>query len=677
MKYLATLALASLTTATALAQVNLTPCATDEHFEQRAQQNPALREYREQIDEMIQNMNQSPFSSESVVHIVPVVVHVMYYNEQDSISVAQIEDAIDVLNEDYSQTNADASNVRSTFAAAQANMEIEFRLAKIDPSGNSTTGINYKQSDRSLGANNQIKGELNWPADKYLNIWVVRAIDLGLPPSQGTILGYAAFPYAGQQATDDGIVIRHDQMGRIGTAVSNGRTLTHEAGHYFNLYHPFQGGCTGSGDLCADTPPVANPSYGCNFQKSDCGSLDMIENFMDYTNDVCVNTFTNDQKSRAKYVLGVYALRGDLTSQANLGATGVNGVAVNARPTARFSTTKHVACLGEAVDFLNLSASHDANTTYNWEFTSNGNTVTSSQENPSMTFNNTGVYNVKLTVTNGNSSHSVTKTADIEVIDPAQSYYDNHFTATFENDLPNATWSVIDDLDGRTWQTTSDAAYAGSKSVMFPTYVTRDDGVDHLQSTAILVDETSFATFSFHYAWARRESANQDRLNISVSTDCGETWQLVRLISSFQLNTAGANVAAPFIPTAGQWTEVQIPLDNYIGADPMMIRLTFNSNGGNNLYIDEARLDVSIGTREQDMPTVDVYPNPASTTFQIVLSDFSTATWSLTALNGVEINSGNVENGRGQVNVSELAAGVYILRIESEKGVQIEKVIVE
>ena len=107
-------------------------------------------------------------------------------------------------------------------------------------------------------------------------------------------LGYAYRPYFGQTYDKDGVIIRHDRFGTIGTGVSRGRTLTHEVGHYLSLRHPFDRGCS-PGDGIADTPPVASANFGaCNFSANSCHNdtpdePDMIENYMDYADDVCTN----------------------------------------------------------------------------------------------------------------------------------------------------------------------------------------------------------------------------------------------------------------------------------------------------------------------------------------------------------------------------------------------------
>lgn len=691
MRYLATLALATLFTLHARAQHQHTNgvCGTDIIHQQMVSDHPEIGTERNQADadwlERVGNLTTSSSGTEAV-QVIPVVVHVMYYNFEDSITPAQVHDAIDVLNEDFSLTNSDAGNLRTIFQSRQSDVEVEFRLAKIDPQGRSTTGITYTQSDNSLGANNSIKQEINWPNEKYLNIWVVNTIDIGLPPSQGTVLGFARFPRNAQPTTDDGVVIRHDQMGRIGTAVSNGRTLTHEVGHYLNLYHTFQGGCTGGGDLVSDTPPSASPTSGCPTNRNSCNTgsndePDMIENYMDYTSDVCVNTFTDGQKNRVKDALSTTLhpgwKRGILTLQANLIATGVANSPISAAPLSAFMAENRTVCVGQDIDFTFIGASYDASTTYNWEFTANGQTVTASTENPTMNFTNPGTYTVRLTVTNGAGVHIETKQGYLKVYD-TDTYYDNQFTATFENAIPNPTWSVFDNGDGRKWQTSSNASFQGSSSAVMPNFNSLNGGGDDiLQSTSIMLDQTPTATLRFRYAWAKRDNTNQDRLTVYASSDCGETWNIARLLSSFTLNTAGGNVSSNFVPNNSQWQEAVINMNSYVGPDPVLIRFAYTSDGGNNLYIDEVRMDVGIGIEENNLSNLQVYPNPAQHTVHVNTGSSEAAEWTLMNATGQAVMNGEIELGQAELKVDHLASGVYILRVIESGESKTAKVVIQ
>ena len=205
------------------------------------------------------------------------------------------------LNEDYRRLNADTADTRSIFKSVAADVEVEFQLARLDPSGNCTEGITRTYSTLTNNASNNVKSLISWNNKRYLNIWVVASINI--PGGPNNVLGYAYQPVSGgNNPTFDGVVIRHDQVGTIGTAASPtlggenfGRTLTHEVGHYLGLDHTFDGRCFG-GDGCGDTPPAADPNYGCptgiNSCSNDAPNLpDQIENYMDYSDGGCQNMY--------------------------------------------------------------------------------------------------------------------------------------------------------------------------------------------------------------------------------------------------------------------------------------------------------------------------------------------------------------------------------------------------
>lgn len=251
----------------------------------------------------------------SLVITVPVVVHVIYINATQNISDQQIYSQITVLNQDYRRLNPDTTNTPTAFDSIAADIGIEFCLATLDPNGNPTNGITRTSSTGgdfgaffnplTEDAKTTASGGIDpWPTDEYLNIWVCN-----LFPG---LLGYAQFP--GGNPALDGVVITYTAFGNMGTVTAPstlGRTASHECGHWFGLYHIWgdDSDCTTGSDSIADTPNANGASASdCQFNLNSCSNEDsywgandpndMVQNYMDYSHDSCMNMFTQGQKAR-------------------------------------------------------------------------------------------------------------------------------------------------------------------------------------------------------------------------------------------------------------------------------------------------------------------------------------------------------------------------------------------
>lgn len=305
----------------AFAQNTSHRCGTMEVHEHLMNTNPEYAQRRNVVAQHTRNYEEVGVLNDAqrVVYTIPVVFHVVYQNATENISDAQLLSQIDVLNEDFRKLNANFSQTPAAFQGVAADVEIEFCLATVDPTGATTTGITRTQTTvGSFGTGDEVKfnssgGKNAWPSDKYLNFWVA---DLG-----SSLLGYAQFP--GGPANTDGVVCTYTSVGRppanpFNNAFNLGRTATHEIGHWLNLYHIWGNENSGCGnaagssgtDEVSDTPVQDDATSGCpNFPSVSCNNGpngDMFMNYMDYMDDDCATMFTAGQKtrSRALFVVG-------------------------------------------------------------------------------------------------------------------------------------------------------------------------------------------------------------------------------------------------------------------------------------------------------------------------------------------------------------------------------------
>ena len=290
-------------------------CGMSQHNDFLRSQNPDFDRQmsidENQIQQYINGMNTAKFAN--VIYTIPVVVHVVYRLSGENITNAQIQSQIDVLNEDFGRKNADTSNTPGAFKSVASGTNFQFCLAKQDPNGTVTNGIERRQTTKtSFDLNDDVKhfstGGLDaWDVGRYLNIWVC---NLG-----NGILGYGEMP-TNIHSDTYGVVVNFDAFGRGGSAIApyhKGRTCTHEISHCFRLVHIWgddNNSCTGT-DYVLDTPNQGDATFGCpGFPQTDnCSQTSpgyMFMNYMDYTDDICMNMFTVNQASRMFAAINSY-----------------------------------------------------------------------------------------------------------------------------------------------------------------------------------------------------------------------------------------------------------------------------------------------------------------------------------------------------------------------------------
>ncbi|MCB0598048.1 MAG: zinc metalloprotease, partial [Phaeodactylibacter sp.] len=300
-----------------------------DYLEQQIRENPERGLRLQAINRQAARFAQQPQRAVNGVITIPVVFHIVYDNASENITDAQVLSQITVLNEDFRRNNADAANTPSDFLSVAADVEIEFCLATVDPNGIATNGITRTATATATpyATRDDVKftslgGKDAWPTGDYLNIWVC---ELG-----GGTLGYAQFP--GGPAATDGVVIDYRYVGSGPPATppyNLGRTATHEVGHWLNMIHIWGDGDCSVDDLVSDTPLAAAPNYNgspCTYDGAlnscdeGAGDLpDMFQNYMDYSDDACMNLFTQGQTTRMRALFDVGGFRESLLSSNGCG----------------------------------------------------------------------------------------------------------------------------------------------------------------------------------------------------------------------------------------------------------------------------------------------------------------------------------------------------------------------
>ncbi|MCS6832095.1 MAG: M43 family zinc metalloprotease [Flammeovirgaceae bacterium] len=552
---------------------------------------------------------------------VPVIFHIIHKNEPigtgTNLSAAQIASQIQVLNEDFRRQNADTILTPSVFKNVAADIKIVFKPAQVYPNGQplEEAGIRryYQGSTKALSdeeIDTVIKPATFFDPTRYLNIWVADIAD----NFGSKILGYATFPEASGLpgipesdigiASQDGVVLHYRATGSnyTGHGTFNlfpkndkGRTATHEIGHYLGLRHIWGDGGCDVDDYCNDTPLQGDP-----YRSNDCGIVrntcieptndrpDMIQNYMDYSDDVCMNIFTQDQKFRMRTVLTKSPRRKELALSA------VDEPADPNKVYAYFQTSATKNCIGQLVTFTDNSTA-GANTsidTWHWNFdTNNIGKATPAQATTKgphhVRFEKHGTYTILLTIRGKNGAIS-TYTQTVEILEPAT--IAPPYVQTFENNFPPDKWTF---LPSSLWRK-APVGYLSSSSLMIDNFENdlRNNKNVVAFTPSFTINKGNASRISFDIAYAPYDDNGitiYDSLVLVYTTSCGFNFQVFRPLSRQELQTAPKTTQKFFPSTANQWKNININFNAFpsLPKDSLISIGFWNlGNYGNAIYID-------------------------------------------------------------------------------------------
>lgn len=650
------------------------------------EENPNLIETRTQYLKSLETIKQANYKNDAI-RVIPVVIHVLHTGGSNNIADTQIFDAMEIINRDFNKLNPDTASVTDEFQNSIANVGVEFKLAQKDPNGNCTKGITRSYSELTNNAGENVKDFIKWDPSKYLNVWVVSNIEIGAG-------GYSYYP--GEAPNNDanaGIVVLASQFGSIGESNGNNssnRTLTHEIGHYLSLNHTWgnsnenniQDNCYDD-DGISDTPLTIGTNASCNLSQQSCGSLDNVQNYMDYAS--CPKMFTKGQGAAIRAALEYgqpwqNAPRNNLWTEQNLFETGLanNSDANDCLAIVEIESQSSTVCIGQEVEWVNKSYNYDSEASFEWNFP--GATPSSSnQENPIIFYNQTGLFDATLTVTTSGGSQTSTifdaiyvSNSEDKIIAPTEFGFESNQFPINTNNL-NANW-YVDQAQEDNWSWNLASSTPGNGSLRIRSTDFDDFNFRRLYSPIFDLSNVPAPCYMYYdYAYAIRTNSTNDIFRLKISDDCGLNWTPRITKSSESLATIDENQLFTFTPADDEWETQKINISSWAGEEQLQFLIELSGERGNYLYIDNIRFAVPLlGIEELIGKTLNlqVFPNPTNgnALIKFDLLNPQTLNFELVDLLGNQINNYDIsfQAGSHELNLSELkeniSPGMYFIK---------------
>lgn len=687
-------------------------CATMQRLEENFKRDPSLKtRFNKQLQTFNRTMaNKSAkqldidrgLNTTGTTYTIPVVFHIVATNP-DVVTNQQILAQLDVLNKDFAGTNADAAGLPTYFKPLFGKSSIQFCLAQRIQNGVTTNGIErfrstkksfYREKDSVKHA--ELGGVNIWDGNKYLNVWLCALND--------RVLGYATFPNDGSPL-EQGVVIDYNTLpGGLFNNYNQGKTLTHEVGHFFNLFHiwgddeDIGDNCAGS-DFVGDTPNQSIATENCptGLKVDNCtpnGNGILYQNYMDYSFDPCLLLFTTQQVSRMETALLTY--RSSLTISNS--CVPVKMLDVELRKidvpakricTNSFSPMVTISNKGtETLASLQLKTVIDNGTpvTYAWSGS------VASLTNTTITLASVtiaqGIHTIKIFIASPNGGKDENNTDD--TLTTTFEYYDavQNISEGFEGNtfLPQG-WDIVNPDQSITWKKVTGIAKTGNASVLIDNLNNLDiGGQDYLRLPELNLLNVDSAYLYFQVAASTvtpvsTQNNNWDTLEVLVSKDCGITYTSLYKKWGAELITTATENTDPFKPNLNEWRLDSVNLSDYINAGKVLLAFKNTTGNENNIYLDDINLKTEIINSNLKTAGFLVVPNPArdNITIQFFPNPAKLKSIQLYNLMGQKLAENIITTGQGSAaysfNVQLLPTGAYFVRAVFEDKMLVKKFI--
>jgi len=656
-------------------------------------------------------------NEEPVIMQIPVVVHVVHWGEPlgtgGNISDEQIYSQIEVLNEDFQRKNADTVNTQAEFISHAGRLPVEFVLARQTESGEPTTGIIRVKGpkpyyDIIYQDRQALSAASHWNPDIYLNIWVTNL--------RSTFLGFAQFPdyeYPGlgdqpnaDNPATDGVVVDYKVFGSAAKIPNSGldapynlgRTTTHEVGHFFGLRHVWGDvtiSCNGK-DYVDDTPP-SNRDYGGScipFNHESCNTNDMYENFLYYTLDACMNTFSAGQAERMQLIMENAPRRFTLINSIGTQYPGakftdieLSNILSPGKVTCSNMITPVISVRNsgtEPISSFKVTLQLNAN---NFSVDYAGDTLFPGSyaqvSLANMEVQGTNFFRAEISGIEGERNRG-NNIKELYFITDNQKDMVPFFQSFEANNLSETNWLSLNEDNDIGWEITPTPMPGITNSSAFIKLYNYKDTrqVDWLISPDLDLTGTTEATLVFKYSYAKIYDF-PDQLYLMASDNCGNTFDyLIKLYDSEDLVVIHSDEY--WKPEKqSDWRTDSIDMSELAGKEHVRLAFMTLNGYGNNLYIDDIEF---YNSSPQNIIEVDesnflLFPNPMNS--NIVNMAFNTSQRQTVNITIID-SSGrvvmkqifpNTLNQTYSVDVQGLQSGVYMIVAYGEDFIRTNKLV--